>query len=261
MGDTGNEPPAENAYVTLLTRPSYLSGAILLAYTLKKHSPSTPLIIAYTPETLPEASIDALKAEAPHSNILLHAVEHLRLPDDGTEHGMVAERFLDSWTKLRVFDFHELPQRFARLCWLDADMMVFSDPSPLVFSAENDAYLAGDAGMRLMAVHTCVCNLDADSWAPTSWRPENCALTHVGSPEEIPEVRTEPATFGNFNSGTFSYRPSEELAAFVRNRFEELGSARLREMKFPDQDFLNEVFDGRWKSLSWKTNALKTWRY
>jgi inositol 3-alpha-galactosyltransferase len=104
MANTQQTSSGKNAYVTLLTRPSYLAGAVLLAYTLNKHSPDTPLIITYTPETLPETSIQAFRDEAKHSNIILHPVEHLRLPDDGTEHGMVAERFIDTWSKLRVFD-------------------------------------------------------------------------------------------------------------------------------------------------------------
>jgi inositol 3-alpha-galactosyltransferase len=250
---------AKNAYVTLLTRPSYLAGAILLAYTLTKHSPSTPLIITYTPETLPESSIQAFRDESKHSNIILHPLSHLRLPEDGTASGMVAERFIDTWTKLRVFDLYDLG--FERLCWLDADMMIFSDPSPLVFSKENDGFLDGGDGMRVMAVHTCVCNLDHDSWAPETWKPENCAMAKLTSPSQLAAVEAEPDTLSNFNSGTFLYKPSKSLSDFVLKKFEDLGNAKLRAMKFPDQDFLNEAFDGRWAPLSWKTNALKTWRY
>jgi inositol 3-alpha-galactosyltransferase len=259
---TQERTTSNDAYVTLLTRPSYLAGAILLAYTLNKHSPDTPLIITYTPETLPEPSITAFKAEAQHSNIILHPVSHLRLPEDGTEHGMVAERFIDTWTKLRVFDLWDMPEhKFDRICWLDADMMISSNPSPLIFNETNDGYLRGGDGMRIMAVHTCVCNLDHDSWAPVEWKQDNCALHHLSGPEQVAEVRAEPYTFANFNSGTFLYRPSKELADFVLAKFEELGNAKLRAMKFPDQDFLNEAFEGRWSSLSWKANALKTWRY
>lgn len=259
MADETNSRTGQNAYVTLLTRPSYLAGAILLAYTLQKHSPDTPLIITYTPDTVGEASIVAFKAEAKHSNIITRPVEHLRLPEDGTKHGMVAERFIDTWTKLRVFDLYDLG--FERLCWLDADMMIFSNPSTLIFNNENDAYLQGGDAMRIMATHVCVCNLDHDSWAPKEWVPENCAFTHLKDSSEVPEVKNEPETFGQFNSGTFVYRPSKALSDFVLAKYNELGNARLRAMKFPDQDFLNEAFDSRWKSLSWKTNALKTWRY
>tara|TARA_R110002003_G_scaffold48_19_gene4124 strand:- start:24230 stop:25246 length:1017 start_codon:yes stop_codon:yes gene_type:complete len=174
---------------------------------------------------------------------------------------MVAERFIDTWTKLRVFDLHSMPQRWERLCWLDADMMVFSDPSPLIFNERNDDYLSGGDGMRLMAVHTCVCNLDHDAWAPPSWVPANCAMAKLANPEQLAKVEAEPETLSNFNSGTFVYRPTPALAHFVRRAFDELGNASLRRMKFPDQDFLNHAFDGRWAPLSWRTNALKTWRY
>jgi len=261
MADSQKSPSGKNAYVTLLTRPSYLAGAILLAYTLKKHSPDTPLVITYTPETLPESSVQAFRHEAKYSNIILHPVEHLRLPEDGTEHGMVAERFIDTWTKLRVFDLHEMEHKFERLCWLDADMMIFSNSSPLIFNDKNDEYLDGGDGMRMMAVHTCVCNLDHDSWAPESWNPENCAMSKLLSGDGLAKVEPVPDTLSNFNSGTVLYKPSPALSKFVRNKFEDLGNAKLRAMKFPDQDFLNEAFDGRWSTLSWKTNALKTWRY
>ncbi|KAL7771496.1 hypothetical protein CFE70_001442 [Pyrenophora teres f. teres 0-1] len=164
-------PISKNAYVTLLTRPSYLAGALLLAYTLTKHSPTTPLIITYTPSTLPASSITALQREAAHSNIILHPVEHLRLPESQTAHGMVAERFIDTWTKLRVFDLWELENgRFERLCWLDADMMIFSDPSPLVFGEQQDAYLKGGDGMRVMATWRY--------WHTNFWKDDEVAVLH-----------------------------------------------------------------------------------
>ncbi|KAI0571316.1 Glycosyltransferase family 8 protein [Pyrenophora tritici-repentis] len=260
-------PPSKNAYVTLLTRPSYLAGALLFAYTLTTHSPTTPLIITYTPSTLPAPSIAALQREAAHSNIILHPVEHLRLPESQTAHGMVAERFIDTWTKLRVFDLWELEVenggRFERLCWLDADMMIFSDPSSLVFGEGQDAFLKGGDGNRVMAVHTCVCNLDRDSWAPEEWNQKNCGMSRLTSSDQVAEVGEEGEcyTLRNFNSGTFCWRPSKQIAQFVKDKFEQLGPDALRAMKFPDQDFLNEAFEGRWAALSWKTNALKTWQY
>lgn len=259
-------PPSKNAYVTLLTRPSYLAGALLLAHTLHQHSPTTPLIITYTPSTIPAPVLSALQSEAPHSNILLHPVEHLRLPDDddgkNTPHGMVAERFLDTWTKLRVFDLWNMEQAWESLCWLDADMMILSDPSPLVFNAQNAAYLQAGDGLRLIATHVCVCNLDHDAWAPKDWTRENCAFSHVeGGWAGVARVQASPRTMALFNSGMFVYRPSKELGDFVQTQFAEMGSRKLKAMMFPDQDFLNEAFAGKWASVSWRVNALKTWRY
>lgn len=253
-----------NAYATLLTRPSYLAGALLLAYTLSQHSPKTPLIILYTPETMSEPSINALRAESKHSNTILYPVDHLRLPtsDNDSDHGMVAERFIDTWTKLRVFEVLEVQgKKIDHLCFLDADMMVFKDPSPYIFTEENSSYLAGGDAKRLCATHICVCNLDHDSWAPSSWVPPNCAHTHVKGPDGIAEVKSEPETMGEMNTGTFAFRPSSELRSFVLGKFKSTAPQELRKLKFPDQDFLNIVFQGRWKALSWRTNALKTWRY
>ncbi|RMZ70967.1 galactinol synthase [Pyrenophora seminiperda CCB06] len=269
-----DQPPPKNAYITLLTRPSYLAGALLLAYTLTRHSPTTPLIITYTPSTLPSSCIAALQTEAQYSNIRLHPVEHLRLPDppegeNGGSGGMVAERFADTWTKLRVFDIWAREEsdgggQWDTLCWLDADMMIFSDPSPMVFGPEQATFLKGGDGLRVMAVHTCVCNLDADAWAPREWKKENCAMSDLTGPEQLATVgaKGQCYTRRNFNSGTFCWRPGPHISSFVKSKFEEVGSQRLRGMAFPDQDFLNEAFDnGRWGPLSWKVNALKTWRY
>lgn len=255
-----------NAYATLLTRPSYLAGALLLAHTLHTHSPSNPLIILYTPKTMPEAAVAALRAEAKYSKVVLHPVSHLRLPagDGEEEEGMVAERFIDTWTKLRVFEVLEVQGRkVERLCFLDADMMVFSDPSPFIFNPDNDAYLAGGdgEGKRLVATHICVCNLDGDAWAPSTWTTDNCAHTHATDKDAIPDVRSEPATMAEMNTGTFAFCPSPALASFVLGAFESTPSRELRRLKFPDQDFLNLVFARRWKSISWRVNALKTWRY
>ncbi|KAF2114760.1 nucleotide-diphospho-sugar transferase [Lophiotrema nucula] len=267
------EASGKYAYATLLTRPSYLAGALLLACTLHKHSPSTPLVILYTPETLPESSIQAVRAEAKYSNIILHPVDHLRLTTSSTggkdDIGeMVAERFIDTWTKLRVFELHELEYEY--VCFLDADMMIFSDPSPPIFNDANFSYLAGEGGgeARLMATHVCVCNLDHDSWAPSSWTPANCAYNRLSKSSAPPPVTHKEGaedkhddTKGIFNSGTFLFRNLKSIRDFVFSEFDSMGVTKLRSMKFPDQDFLNAVFTGRWSSLPWSVNALKTWRY
>ncbi|CAI6333598.1 unnamed protein product [Periconia digitata] len=256
-----------NVYATLLTRPSYLAGAILLSHTLYDHSPSTPLIILYTPETFPSTAIKALEAESKFSNCIPYPIEHLRLPTsaaDDKEHGMVAERFIDTWTKLRVFDILEVNgKKIDRLCFLDADMMIFSNPSPFIFNSTSDKYLSApeDEGNRIAASHVCVCNLDGDSWAPSSWKKENCAFTPLTNSDAIAPVDSQSDTKGIFNSGTFVFHPSSSIQAFVLDAFKNTPVKDLKKLKFPDQDFLNIVFHARWVSLSWRTNALKTWRY
>lgn len=256
-----------NVYATLLTRPSYLAGAILLSHTLHIHSPSTPLVILYTPETFPSSAVEALGAESKNSNCIPYPIEHLRLPtsgDDGKDHGMVAERFIDTWTKLRVFEITEVnSKKIDRMCFLDADMMIFSNPSPFIFNADNDGYLSASdhGGHRIAASHVCVCNLDGDSWAPSSWKKENCAFTPLNNSEDIAPVDSGSETKGIFNSGTFVFHPSPSIKSFVLDVFNNTPVKELKKLKFPDQDFLNIVFRSRWASLSWRTNALKTWRY
>lgn len=276
-----------NAYATLLARPSYLAGAMLLAYTLHKHSPSTPLIILYTPDTLPEPCTNAASTEAKRTNAVLHPVEHLCIPrnnneETGQDEGIVAARFADAWTKLRVFEVLEVEiqgetKKIDCLCFLDADTMVLQDPSPLVFTEPNDAYLndtaplptedktlyTEEAPARLCATHTCVCNFDADPWAPPDWTPQNCAYTHLSSPTDVAPVAPPPAPapHRSFNSGVFLFRPSVSICEHVLAAFKSTPPSLLRRLKFPDQDFLNRIFDGRWQSLSWRVNALKTWRY
>lgn len=175
---------------------------------------------------------------------------------------MVAERFLDTWTKLRVFEVFDVDgKKIDRLCFLDADMMLFRDPGPWVWPHDADAYLRAGDGKRMCATHVCVCNLDHDSWAPASWVPQNCAYTHVGGPDDITSIQDPPRSRGEMNTGTFAFRPSAEMRDFVMGAFERTPAEELRGMKFPDQDFLNEVFRGRWAPLSWRVNALKTWRY
>ncbi|PVI03106.1 glycosyltransferase family 8 protein [Periconia macrospinosa] len=267
MSPSSSSADSFNVYATLLTRPSYLAGAILLSHTLHKHSPSTPLIILYTPGTLPKSAVKALEEESQSSKCILYPIEYLRLPAseaDGKDDGIVAERFIDTWTKLRVFEILEVNGRkIDRLCFLDADMMILCDPSPLIFNTSNDEYLSASEGEghRIAATHVCVCNLDSDSWAPSSWKKENCAFTPLPNSDAIAPVDPSSETKGIFNSGTFVFHPSPSIQTFVLDAFKNTPVNDLRKLKFPDQDFLNTVFHDRWASLSWRTNALKTWRY
>ena len=274
----------KTAYATLLTRPSYLAGAILLGYTLTKHSADSPLIILYTPETFPDSCVEALRTEAKWSNIIPHPVDHLRLPPspskdaleggkqekESTAEGMVAARFVDTWSKLRVFDssvFDLFPKDLnmdeCQLCFLDADMMIFKDPSSAIFAAKPEPRSEEPLKVdELLASHVCVCNLDRDAWAPKEWKEENCAYTPLTTSTQIPPAKTEPATHGLFNSGTFVFRPTSSISEKIFSEFDRLAkSGELAKMKFPDQDFLNQVFRGDWRSLHWSVNALKTWRY
>ena len=64
-------------WVTLVTKPSYLPGATILAQTLDKHHSKYPLLVLYTESIGPQAAI-ALAYEAKRiDRMRLHYVDHL----------------------------------------------------------------------------------------------------------------------------------------------------------------------------------------
>lgn len=245
------------AYATLITCPSYLAGVILLAYTLRKHSPSYPLIILYTPSSLPTSCIAALESESRHSNLTLYPVEPLLPPNSDPKH-LIAERFADTWTKLRVFELPSLPH--TKICFLDADMLVLRDPSA-VFDSEP---LPDDG---ILATHVCVCNLDhdRDPWAPASWTPPNCAYAGLTHPSALshprPVTPDAPLEHRLLDSGMFVFAPGQRLGESLMRAFESAEPGSLAAYTFPGQDFMTAFFEGRWRSVGYQFNALKTMRY
>lgn len=243
------------AYCTLITRSSYLAGVIVLAHTLVKNGSRFPLIVLYT-DTLPESSIRALELEASKTNLIPHKVTNL-LPRKDILVNLIAERFADTWTKLRVFQLHETYPQYTTICYLDADMIVCKNMDA-VFS---DVKLPDSDWIS--ANHACVCNLDKDPWAPSDWTKENCAYTAVSHPTALthptPVTPSSRPTYHLLNSGMFVFRPSPQLWQSMLDFFNT--TPLLAEFKFPDQDFLATFFSNRWVSAGWQYNALKTMRY
>jgi alpha-N-acetylglucosamine transferase len=255
MATQSREPfPFKNAWVTLLTRSSYLPGVILLAHSLKTQNSKYPLLVLIT-KSFPESMVSALERECSLSNTHVLCIEPLTPPPENTPASLIASRFEDTWTKLRVFELWK--QGFERMVFLDADMLVLKNMDELFeISLPQDWILAN---------HVCVCNLDDDKWAPKTWRKENCAFTGL-KPDDPPTVVPDqisnpgaPETHTILNGGLFVFTPFqkqwEQMMEFLSN------DKRVREFLFPDQDFLAEFFRGRWQSTGWEYNALKTWRY
>ena len=249
MGDLVRAP--NYAYTTLITRSSYLAGVVLLAYSLRKQQCKYPLVVLYTPSLDLEA-VRALKLEAQASDIILCPCDYL-LPPKGTQVTLIAERFADTWTKLRVFELFA----FDAVCYLDADMAIFGDMDS-VFSFDEDLPEGWIA-----ANQACVCNLDKDPWAPEDWRQENCAFTPLSHPSAL-EVATQPSpdgprTWGLLNGGMFLFRPSKPAWDDMLAEFN--ASPLLSSYMFPDQDFLADYFHGKWMAIGWQYNAIKTMKY
>ncbi|KAH7174365.1 NADP-dependent oxidoreductase domain-containing protein [Fusarium flagelliforme] len=253
QGDAGAIVQAKrhNAYATLITRDSYLPGVIILAYTLQRNHSSYPLVVLYTPN-LPQNARRVLELEAPKCNMILRECDHL-LPPKNIKMTIIAERFVDTWTKLRVFELFE----YDAVCYLDADMAVL-DNMDVVFECEEQ--LPDD---WLAANHVCVCNLDSDSWAPEDWKAENCAYTPLSHPTALKEplqpTATSPSPHKLLNGGMFIFHPSQSLWDRMLNVFNT--TPQLSEFMFPDQDFLAFFFENKWYALGWQYNAIKTMRY
>ena len=85
----------KGAYVTLLTKESYLPGALTLEQSLKSVQSRYPLVALVTP-ALPQRAKDALTRRG----ILFREIQPLQ-PDDGPVVTEYDERFADTWSKLR----------------------------------------------------------------------------------------------------------------------------------------------------------------
>ena len=241
---------SKRAWVTLLTRSSYLPGVITLAHSLSIVNTVYPLVVLVTP-FLPQSSLHALELECKHNPLLLiHPVDPL-LPPNDQKSASVASRFEDTWTKLRAFELTS----YDTLVFLDADLTVYKNMDGVFEIKLKDDHWIG-------ANHACVCNLDKDPWAPNEWKKENCAYTTLSHPSAlntatpVPSDTKLPHTHTLLNSGFFLYHPSASLWEKMLHHFNT--SPDLSTYQFPDQDFLIHFFAGKWKPLSWKYNALKT---
>ncbi|OQU97399.1 hypothetical protein CLAIMM_03332 [Cladophialophora immunda] len=244
--------PEKRCWVTLVTKPTYLPGVIVLAHTLDKHKSNYPLLVQYT-DSLGDKALAALQEEAEnYGRIQLERVPLLLPRKDQENTGSVAERFKDTFTKLRAFEIYKLG--FTRAVFLDADMAVFQNSDDIFeFKLPARDWIGAN--------HACVCNLDRDPWAPSEWNKGNCAYTPLNQPDEVaPEITSKcRPTYHLLNSGMFLFDPSEQLWSRMLRFFN--ASDQLKNYQFPDQDFLAEFFCGKWHPLSWKYNALKTMRY
>ncbi|PFH54590.1 glycosyltransferase family 8 protein [Amanita thiersii Skay4041] len=216
--------PSKAAYVTLLTRKSYLPGALVLNHGLRAAQSMYPLVVMFT-SSLSEDARDILLKQ----NIRLREVEPLN-PKGGFE--------LDE---------------YERIVLLDCDMVIRKNMDELM-----NMDLARD---EIAAVHVCACNPRKLPHYPADWIPENCAHSTVPHPTALPPApaNTAPRPYSQLNGGTVVLNPSKDTATAV---YEFLNTCdKVPSFSFPDQDFLTVFFAGKWKPLPWYYNALKTMRH
>lgn len=93
--------------------------------------------------------------------------------------------------------------------------------------------------------------------------PENCPYTPLEYPACLSHGTAitphSPGPYSLLNGGVVVLTPSRENAHNV-SRFLHT-SPLVSTFKFPDQDFLAELFRGRWHPLPWVYNALKSLRF
>ncbi|GAB4820789.1 hypothetical protein N2152v2_007835 [Parachlorella kessleri] len=149
-------PPVEQqpsghkfAYVTLLTRDSYLLGAQCLARSLRAAGSRFPLVVLYTPDTLSSSACGILRQEG--CQLLPVERYHPAGPQDFGRYKL--QHYAECWTKLRM------------LVYLDADTVVTRNIDAL-FALPQGFYAAGDCAYG----------------RPTQQERDACAMFSKGRP-------------------------------------------------------------------------------
>ena len=218
-----------NAWVTLLTRPSYVPGVRTLLASLQKSGTAYPLVVMVT-----DGIDDTVRQQLVDDGCQLVDVAPLRPPDDAPD-GYANARFAEVWTKLAAWRLTQ----FDRVVVLDADMLVVRNMDEL-FSLE----LADGA---IAACHACRCNPNRIASYPASWTPDNCGYTHDS---------IRPTEDNYLNGGLLVLSPDEAVFDDMVRTLSAV--ADLSRYPFAEQDFLNEYYRGRWQVLPYIYNALKT---
>lgn len=107
-------PSTPYAYVTLLTRDSYLPGVQCLARSLRRVGAQYPLVVMVT-NTLSEGGVEVLKQEG----CAVHVVPRLG-PGATASSRYKLPLYGECWNKLHMWRL----DRYQRLVYLDADMLV-----------------------------------------------------------------------------------------------------------------------------------------
>lgn len=90
--------------------------------------------------------------------------------------------------------------------------------------------------------------------------PANCAYTAQHVDAELAQTQGAPsvAGVGMLNSGLLVVNPARETYSLIERVLQT--PSRLEFYNFPDQELLSDVFYGRWVSLPYVYNGLKTLR-
>ncbi|KAI9720529.1 MAG: hypothetical protein M1828_005613 [Chrysothrix sp. TS-e1954] len=236
-------------WATLISNLDYLPGLFVLSHSLARQKTNYPLLVLYT-SSLPaagHAAIDARKLPKRH----IPTLQPITTRSYGTD-----TRFHDTWSKLAVFNLLE----YERVVLLDSDMLVRRNLDELM-DIPLDAPGLGGTGERVFAAaHACVCNPMRKPHYPSDWRPENCAFSDQHRDPEAAQrdAASNRRSLGMPNSGTVVLNPSRGIYERILRQLDDREA--VESYAFPDQALLGDVFYGRWVSLPYVYNALKTLR-
>jgi len=237
-------------WTTLITNTAYLSGLLTLEASLTHVGSKYPLIALYT-DTFPPEGHAALDARA----IAKKKVEYL-LPKVEKKFDTSDSRFYDCWSKLTPFSLVE----YERVVQLDSDMLVVKNMDELMDIPLDGPEQEGRGKRVFAASHACVCNPLNKPHYPRDWIPSNCAFTTQHSAPESAQTVGAPPTAGLAmpNGGLQVVVPSSAVYNLI---IDTLASPATSSMDFSDQSLLSNLFPGRWVTLPYIYNALKTLRW
>lgn len=156
--DTSSSITSKKVWTTLITNTNYLSGLILLDYSLKKVNSKYPLIALYT-DTFPREGHDALDIRGiPKKRIAyMLPAQHKDYSND--------PRFYDCWSKLAPFSMTE----YERVVQLDSDMFLRKNMDELMDLELDPPEMEGRGNRVFAASHACVCNPKKKPHYPKDW--------------------------------------------------------------------------------------------
>ena len=142
---TSPTKPEEKAIITSLYTDAYGVAVSVLGYSISKTSTSARRIAIYLPEKVSNFTLCRVKS----AGWEVLPVEYIPPPDGGEG---VFWRFLDTYTKLRIWTFDQPPTSLKSIVYLDADTLVkqsFDElfDIPFVISATPDVYV--ERGFRI----------------------------------------------------------------------------------------------------------------
>lgn len=252
---SGNNPDASRGtratkvWTTLITNAAYLPGVLTLEYSLRRSGSKYPLVVLYTDSFPPEghAALDARGILKRHVTYLLPAM-HKDYAND--------VRFYDCWSKLASFSLVE----YERVVQLDGDMLVLQNMDELMDLELDPPEMEGNANRVFAASHACVCNPLHKAHYPKDWIPANCAFTTQHDTPDDAQVAGASATAGHgmANGGLQVVNPSQAIYDKITNQ---LATSATTNYDFADQSLLSDIFRGRWVTIPYIYNALKTMRW